>query len=298
MRSNLRRKTDQHQVTMQEKPKTPVQPTKAGVQKPVTPAPSTKAPQTKAPAINWSEFEATGFEAATQEDFGIPFLLIIQKGSPEFDRSHPQFATKRIEGCEPGCIINTVTRRVLYSPDGDPLMFIPCAYQKSYVEWRSRESSGGFVRAHVDPNILIGCSRNEKGQDVLPNGNIIVTTAYMFGMALVQDEDGAYNQEKCVIALSSTQLKKARQWLNKASSIKVDTEKGRITPPLYSHKYALTTAPESNDLGSWFGWQIETAGMISNRNLLVTLQAEAKQALAQRQNLLALPAPTPQEDSI
>ena len=29
------------------------------------------------------------------------------------------------------------------------------------------------------------------------------------------------------------------------------------TPPSYSHLYQLTTVPEKNDKGSWYGWKID-----------------------------------------
>ncbi len=29
-----------------------------------------------------------------------------------------------------------------------------------------------------------------------------------------------------------------------------------FTPPMFSRKYRVTTVPESNDKGSWYGWKI------------------------------------------
>lgn len=250
------------------------------------------APAPETPAIDWSQYgQNAGFEKVSTEDLGIPFLMIIQKGSPEFDKTHPAHANKKVTGVGPGDIINTVTRRILYKSDGEPLIFVPCGYERLYVEWKPRDSGGGFVRQHVNPAILSECKRNEKNQDVLPNGNLVVTTAYFFGLAEVDD-----NHEKCVIGMTSTQLKKSRMWLNLMMQLKVTTPDGRsFTPPMFSHKYALTTIPESNQNGSWFGWSIETAGMISNQ-LLLTTASEISKTIAKGARPQLGPPPTTDEE--
>ena len=60
------------------------------------------------------------------------------------------------------------------------------------------------------------------------------------------------------------------------ASIKVKSTTGKVfTPPSYSHKYKLTTVPESNDLGQWFGWSIELMGVLTEEDMF--LYQEAKQ---------------------
>ena len=228
------------------------------------------------PVVDWQNMGVDGFERTRTEDFGIPFLAIVQDGSPEVKKSHPQYATKKIEGAEAGSIINTVTRQVL-NPDGQPVIFVPCSYERMYVEWKPRDEGGGFVRQHVNDAILSQCKRNEDdNRDYLPNGNVIVTTAYFFGLVL--DEEG--NGTQAVISMTSTQLKKARMWLNMAQSIRLNGPNGKYMPPLFSHKYALTTVPENNDSGSWMGWHIETAGMLNTVALIDQAKEVAKKMSA------------------
>lgn len=200
--------------------------------------------------------EGEGFENVSQDDLGIPFISILQKGSPECDEDH----AKHVDGAKPGMIINSVTKEVL-GGRGEPITFIPCAYHKLYVEWTPRERGGGFVGSH-DIKIMEQVERDATGKDVLSNGNIIVTTAYFFGLLV---EEGATS--RCVVAFTSTQLKKARQWLSAMASLKMKKKDGtNFNPPMYSHTYHMSTLPESNDKGSWFGWKIDNAGVVGEIN--------------------------------
>jgi len=240
------------------------------------------------PGIDFSGDAGMGFENVDQTDLGIPFLAIAQKLSPEVDADHPKY----IEGAEAGVIFNTQTREVL-GGRGEPVTFVPVHYQKAYVEWQPRESGGGFRGAHT-AEILTQCTRDERGRDVLPNGNLIVTTAYILGFVI--DEDGDHT--KAVISLTSTQLKKARQWLNMMMSIKLTNADGdKFTPPMFSHKYRLSTQPESNDMGSWHGWKIEQAGMVGDQNLVAEAREAAKNPMISSVVQGALPAHNGEEET-
>jgi hypothetical protein len=188
---------------------------------------------------------------------GIPFLTITQKGSPEFDKTHKDFETKHIEGVEPGMIINTLTREIVFGGnEEEPALFIPLYHERLFQEWRSRDNGGGFVISHRTPAILAKAQRNNKNQDELDNGNIIQTTSYFYGFYLIDGitqpdyEDEMKRPVRAIIALTSTQLKRARMWLNMMSTLKV----GGRTPPMYSHVYNVTTVVDQNQKGSWFGW--------------------------------------------
>lgn len=228
--------------------------------------------------IDFSEDSGAGFEGVTQEDLGIPFLTVLQKLSPELDEDSPKYN----KDLEAGAIINSVTG-IAYGGRGEPVEFIPCVYQKMYVEWQPREKGGGFIRSHQDIAILSGTQRNELGKDVLDSGNIIVTTAYIYGF-VIDDENELI---RCVISLTSTQLKKARQWLGVMMSIKLDGPDGKFTPPMYSHKYNLSTVPEENEKGKWFGWKIENAGLIDNQKFVTTSREAHRQIVSGKAGLLS-----------
>lgn len=236
---------------------------------------------------DWSATGVNGFEAVNQEDLGIPFLSIIQKGSPQYDRDHKDHALKKIEGCDVGDIFNSVAN-VVVGGEGDPIEVVPVFFQKTYIEWKP--NNGGIVKVHYDARILDECKRNEKGSDVLPSGNEVVTTASFYCVALI---DGA--KTPCVISFTSTQLKKSKFWLNMMTSLKVARPDGsKYTPPMFSHSYKLGTTPEKNEKGTWRGWTI-TMGSQLNDPVLIAQAIDYSKRAAQIQRG-ALPPPSTSAD--
>lgn len=251
------------------------------------------ATKEKPPAeYDFSADAGAGMEGVRPDDLSIPFLVILQDGSPEVKKTHPEYAVKGIKGATAGMILNTLTKEI-YNPDieKDCVVFVPCFYQKLFVEWKPRESGGGIVKSHPDDRLLQNTKKNDKGQDVLPNGNIIQTTAYFFGFVIKDDGEAV----RCVIGLSSTQLKKARALLSLASSIKFEGPNGKFTPPLFAHKYEASTVPENNEKGSWYGWKFEIAGRVSDPVLIAESRQHAKAA---KDSQLRLSPPAEQEDDI
>jgi len=196
-----------------------------------------------------------GFEGTGRDDMAIPFLAILQSGSPQCKRSEGAY----IEGAAEGMILNTVTNKVI-DVARNPLVVIPCAYSRAFIEWRLRENGGGFVREHKpDPALLTDTMRDEKNRDILPNGNQINDTRTFY--VLVLDDDGL--PSPAVLTMTSTQIKKAKQWMMQQNLLKLRSANGAAyTPPMFASKWSVTTVPESNDKGSWMGWKFEHAGYL------------------------------------
>ena len=199
--------------------------------------------------INFAEDANIGLEKMTAQDLAIPFLALIQKTSPQIEE---------IDGCKPGMIFNTVSNKVYKE-----LIVLPCGYKRSFVEWTPREKGGGYVGEHQPGDKITLNPRNERGEIVLENGNILVETAYQFVLAL----DGNHS-ETAVISMSSTQLKKARRWNSMMMGLKVPHPNGTmVTPASFSHKYKIKTVAEKNDKGSWYGWDITMLEPVKETNL-------------------------------
>lgn len=251
------------------------------------------APQPQAQASNvqqfdWSKSESTGFEHVRPEDMGIPFLMILQAMSPEVNKADPEYQMFKIEGAAAGDIIVNTTKEIVYDDDGDSTMdFVPFSFIRKWVEWKA--DRGGFVKQHDDMSILAQTKKDEKGRDVLANGNTIVTTAYFGGYLLREGKEPL----RCIISMTSTQLKKSRYWINMATSMK---QNGR-TLPLFSHIYSLSTTPESNEKGSWYGWKIESGSMMTDVVLIRDCQEQAKQTIGATVAQLAPPV-TKNDDDI
>ena len=198
--------------------------------------------------------DASGFgNLDMSRDIAIPYINILQSNSPQLNPQKAEY----VDGAKIGQFYNTVTQEV-----SDNLKVIPVLYQLRYVEWKPREQGGGFVESHhADSGILSKTKRDQMTfKDVLPNGNYIATTAYHYVM--VQGSDGAWSQ--AVVSMTSTQLKKSRRWNSLMLSQKVNGPSGSFTPPTYAIIYKLSTVSESNDRGSWFGYQVEREGQLED----------------------------------
>lgn len=194
-----------------------------------------------------------GFETVGRDDVAIPFISILQALSPQLR------GETKIKGAEEGDFLHTVANRTFKGP----VKIIPCAYQKSFVEWVPRDQGGGLVAQYDNDEILKQTKKNEKNQDILPNGNHIVTTAYHY--CLLVNEDGSF--ERVVLSLTSTQLKKSRRWLSQAMGLMIDVNGKKVRPPMYSHTYVATSAIETKDKNSWYGWNIGSPEMIKSSDL-------------------------------
>lgn len=199
----------------------------------------------------------SGFEGTGAGDYSIPFLALLQKLSPQCDESDDAY----VQGAKPGLFYNGATGKLHTT-----VRVIPCFYKRSMVEWKPER--GGFVAQH-EPGVEEGLPKNDRGVPTLPNGNLLVDTRYF--MCLQLDEEG--NRSPIVVALTSTQLKKAKTWMSRMQALKVEGPHGKFTPPMYSHVWVLSSMDESNDKGSWKGIKMELEGPVNSAEMF----AEAKQ---------------------
>lgn len=208
------------------------------------------------------DFEAEagqGFEEMDADSYAIPMLNILQSGSPQCKRSDGAY----IEGAQEGMLLDSATQ-VMY--DGDEgVVAIPVHFRRSFVEWRPREGGGGgggFAGEHsveAALELLPRCTTNDKGQSVLPNGNLLVDTRTHY----IVLRTPAGHLRPMVIAMASTQLKKSKRWNTMMDNVVGKRADGStFKPPTYAMTYRLTTVPESNDQGSWYGWAIAPAGPV------------------------------------
>jgi hypothetical protein len=193
-------------------------------------------------------YAGQGTEGLGTDDLAIPFINILQTNSPQISKRDGKY----IEGAEAGMLFNTVTNELFDGEVG--VEVVPCAYQRNLVEWVPRDQEGGFIASH-DPEsgVLQETTKNERGQDILPNGNYLANTAQHYVILL----SPTYGPTQAVISMSSTQLKKSRKWNTQMVSQTVTLPSGEIKPaPSFASAYLLKTMTESNKHGSWFGYDI------------------------------------------
>ena len=218
--------------------------------------------KTNAGALATNLFEAdanAGSQNMTQEDLALPFLKVLGQLSPEVNKRDGKY----VEGAEPGMILNTVTNEIFDGTKG--IDVLPVFYERKYVEWQDRgEGKGSPVAIHnADSDIVSTTTRDKSFKDRLPNGNYLENTASHFVLMLGQ------NPCTALITMKATQLKTSRKWNTMMMGIKLQGKNGLFTPPTYSHVYKLTTVQQSNDKGTWFGWDVAKVGPIQDKAMYV-----------------------------
>ena len=101
----------------------------------------------------------TGFEDADADAYAIPFLTILQALSPQCNKTEGAY----IEGAEQGEFFNPVSEDRFNGEDG--IQIIPVHFKRAFVEWKPRNSSGGFVADHNaadGPDRVKPCRKNHK----------------------------------------------------------------------------------------------------------------------------------------
>ena len=214
----------------------------------------------KAGAIAISSFEVDsgkGLGKLTQEDLALPFLKILGQLSPEVNKRDGKY----VKGAEPGMIFNSVTGELYDGAKG--IQVVPCHYKLEYIEWRDRgEGSGAPVAIHSSSSdVMTKTTRDASFKDRLPNGNYVERTASHFVIVNGQTPSTA------LIAMKSTQLKISRKWNSMMAGIRLKGKNGLFTPASFSHIYQLKTVQQSNDKGTWFGWEVSKIGPVQDTTL-------------------------------
>ena len=201
-----------------------------------------------------ADYAGTGMETVTADDLLIPRIAILQKLSPQLNKANAAY----IPGADEGMICDTGMGTVF-----EEIEFLPCVYRKQWIEWKMPRGSGGIVTIYNSSRVLAQCEWVEtpNGGTVarMPTGNVIVETAQMSGLHIV---DGSIQQ--AFISMSGTQLKKCRRWLNIASSEKLARADGtQYTAPLFWRSYLLSSQDETKGENMWKGWALEKGRTIA-----------------------------------
>lgn len=194
---------------------------------------------------SYGEFEGTGYEGTSQDDYAIPYLNVLQGLSPEVGAEGED---SKVEGAAAGMMINSVTKQLIQRDPG--LVFVPVTTEHAYVEWRPRESGGGIVGRHLRDSEVVRAAKTEYdfGAYKTEGGNDLIETFYMFGYEL-DDVDAAEPGGALVISFWSTKIK-----VYKGIMQTLRTFKGK--PPLFANRLRITTVAQKNAQGNFFNFKI------------------------------------------
>ena len=208
-------------------------------------------------ALATNQFEADANQGAQnikQEDLALPFLKVLGQLSPEVNKQDAKY----VEGAEAGMILNTVTNQLYNGKQG--IEVLPVFYKRQYIEWQDRgESKGAPVHIYNAGDDVPKTTRDKANKDRLANGNYLENTANHYIVVLGK------NPTTALLSMKATQLKTSKKWNSMMLGIKMQGDKGLFTPPTYSHIYKLRTVQQSNDKGTWFGWDVSQVGPIKEK---------------------------------
>lgn len=237
-----------------------------------------KKAATNVVAIDLAADAGGGMEGTDAESFAIPFLTVLQKGSPQVDEDEGAF----VKGAKQSMFINSVTEELFDGKKG--LEFIPCAYQRRFIRWGAKKQGGGFKGEYTPDQVE---KMRENGEIKEVNGKLLIPTEQ--GVLDVDISDmvkdtrnhfglvkGKSGWSQVLLSLSSTQIKKSRALMSMLNQIKV----GDITPPTYYNIVHVTTVPESNDQGSWHGVKFHLMGDVGKDPALYNEAKEFSQAIS------------------
>lgn len=226
--------------------------------------------QLAAPGFMDDSLFGMGFEGMDKESFAIPFIQVLQKMSPLVDEDD----AKHIEGAKAGMFFNTVTQKLYDGKSG--LLIIPCAYQRTYIQWGARDGDGGFKGQYTVEQIneMIGDETKIKvvdGRLYVPNADGTVnekkndyfadTRAHF---VLVIDPDTG-EHTRAIISLSSSQIKASKMLNTSLQQKRMKDKSGAMrVAPMFSNVVALTTVAQSNDKGNWSGVRFDIVDVVKD----------------------------------
>lgn len=185
------------------------------------------------------------------EDYAIPYLNMLSKGSPQVDEENTE---KFIKGAKKGQIFNTVTETC-----SDVLTVLPVYFRRRYVEWYNDRTKNKapiseylpdeFQAFQKDGKIVRG--DDKKDRFVGKPDTYVENTAEHY--VIVIDGQSWY---KALIKMKGSQLKKSKQWNSVMSNQRRVDGNDIYQPKDFAMSYNLSGKPEKNDQGSWHGWLI------------------------------------------
>lgn len=210
------------------------------------------------------EDAGAGMEDITMDERRIPFLRILDPKSPQCRPA----AQGGVPGARGGSLFNTSTQQVYDGEIGGE--FIPSHRDQKFVEYIKRNedgSGGGFVGIMEPdaPTVLELRARHGKfgklpmGIDPQGKAHELVQTFYLYGTFYPPNDDPF----RCMVGFASTQIKKYTGFVERTDAWRYDAMRDgkivRIKPPIWAHRWHLSTQYESKGTNSWYGYVLTLA---------------------------------------
>ena len=198
---------------------------------------------------DYGSHKGAGFETVDKDVWVIPFLKLLQVGTPEVK-------DELLEGAKAGMLLNTVTKELYPAEDG--VIFQPVQQECKWVEWDPTNNSFQGTHEQTSPEIL-GVIKANNGSEVPPadakgkreslklGDNDVVKTFYVYGQII--DADGVTPIGRAVISFSSTKIKAYRNWITAMGML-------RGQPPMFANRAIIKSVKETSNGNSYFNYEI------------------------------------------
>lgn len=219
-----------------------------------------------------------GMEETTADSYAIPFLAILQKGSPQVDEA----SGSQIKGAKAGMLFDTVSKAMF--PGDKGIELVQAHYKRVWLRWGARDAGGGF-KGEIAPEALAkmrndGQIKEVKGRSYIAdkNGDIdpddsdrVVDTRVHY---MLQVDRKKKTFRRCVLSLSSTQVRKSKDLMSMFADLRLEENGSEYCPATYQSIIKLTTVPEKNDQGTWYGANFEIIDQFDDPEDPIFLAAE------------------------
>ena len=198
-----------------------------------------------AAAINrWADYNEADSNDFDQQDMAIPRVKLVQSTSPCTIKTNPGY----IKGVHNGDFLFTLDNTSADAEKG--FLFIPCTYRREYVEWTPQRKPAVFHG--TDDSVMRLCTPNDKGAQLLANGNEVVMSGAWYGMAS-QDEGKTWGP--VVIGLNKSQFKVSKKLASSIQMFRETDATGRLRAfPMFWRAFRVTSEQTSGELGAWNLW--------------------------------------------
>lgn len=200
-------------------------------------------------SIDFGQDAGAGMQNMSGADQAIPFLSLLQALSKVV--SDP---TQKVEGAEPGMIIDSVTKKLYNGKEG--IIFLPCNTRREFVAWKGDPGSGQVVGRHTPSSSVVKTAERKYAFNELkdPDGNRLVETFYVIGLVL---DENLVPETMGLISFTSTKIT-----AYKKSFGQLRTLVG--SPPIFAFPMRITTKAETRTKGTSYNFVVMPLGYEGN----------------------------------
>lgn len=222
---------------------------------------------------DYGEDAGAGMENVRPDETLVPFVRIIQAGSPQCAELDPAYD----ERAKKGLIHHTALNEYFKS-----MGFIACHREHIYSEWVPRAKDGaqstasggnGFrgIWEAEDPKVvqLVKQHGEYKKLPLPETGTELIETRSLYGVFVPLAEDGTWLVNEAtngILATTSTQIKHYKKFVTDMTRYigrhQVQTPVGlqwKAMYPMFALRFIIKTRPESKGGYNWYGWDIRLA---------------------------------------